>query len=194
VDEGSFLDWMPDEEGGPDIEDSFLTRWASGQAATLDQLGMLLGREILQGDVEPLTWAMAEIGRERTGGRYLLDVAVHQAITRMIAAWFDSGYDLLLTPTMAEVAPRLGEIDTAEDGMAAFDRCLPSGAYTALFNITGQPAVSVPLHRTEDGVPVGVQLVAPFGREDLCLRIAAQLERAEPWAGRTPPVFAGSDR
>ncbi len=191
IDEGSFLDWMPDAEGGPDIEDSFITRWAAGQAATLAQLGMLIGREVTADDVEPLTWEMARIGTERTGGRYLMDVAIHQAMTRMIAGWFDSGYDLLLTPTMAEVAPPLGVIDTAAPGLEAFDRCLGSGAFTALFNITGQPAVSVPLHWTEDGVPVGVQLVAPFGREDLCLRIAAQLERAAPWADRTPPVFAG---
>jgi amidase len=110
----------------------------------------------------------------------------------MVAGWFASGYDLLLTPTMAEIAPPLGVIDTAaDDPMDAFTRCLPSGAFTALFNITGQPAISVPLHWTEEGVPVGVQLVAPFGREDLCLRIAAQLERAAPWADRTPPIFAG---
>lgn len=191
VDEGSFPEFPPASEGGPDLKDSFMTRWASGQAATLTQLGMLLGREITAEDVEPLTWELAQIGNERTGGHYLLDVGIHQAMTRMIAGWFESGFDLLLTPTMAEVAPKLGEIDTSADGLAAFDRSMPSGAFTALFNITGQPAISVPLHWTDDGLPVGVQLVAPLGREDLCLRIAAQLERAQPWADRTPPVFAG---
>jgi amidase/aspartyl-tRNA(Asn)/glutamyl-tRNA(Gln) amidotransferase subunit A len=93
---------------------------------------------------------------------------------------------------MAEVAPQLGEIDTSQPDLAAYRRCLPSGAFTALFNLTGQPAVSVPLHWTGDGVPVGVQFVAPFGREDLLVRIAAQLERAAPWAERTPPVFAAA--
>ena len=64
--------------------------------------------------------------------------------------------------------------------MDAFHRAFPSGAFTAIFNVTGQPAISLPLHWTEDGVPVGVQLVAPFGREDLLIRVAAQLERSSP--------------
>lgn len=193
IDEGNPLDTLPAGEGGPDIEDSFLTRWAAGQAATLTQLGMLLGRPITEHDVEPLTWTMAQIGHERTSGRYLLDVGIHQGLSRVVAGWFETGYDLLLTPTMAEIAPPLGEIDTAaSDPMSAFTRCLPSGAFTAIFNITGQPAVSIPLHWTADGVPVGVQLVAPFGREDLLIRIAAQLEKAAPWAERTPPVFAAA--
>ena len=191
VDEHSFLDMIPEGEGGPDIGDTFLTRWAAGQAAILSQLGMLLGREVTENDVESLTWQLAQIGRERDGGRYLQDVALHQALSRMIAGWFQSGYDLLLTPTMAEVAPPLGAIDTSEPDLGGYRRCLPSGAFTALFNVTGQPAISLPLHWTDDGVPVGVQLVAPFGREDLLLRIAAQIERAAPWADRTPPVWAG---
>jgi len=190
VDDGSIADVLPSGEGVPDLEESFLTRWAAGQAATLTQLGMLIGRPLTADDVERLTWDMAVIGHERDGARYLLDVGLHQAIARMIAAWFEGGYDLLLTPTMAEVAPKLGEIDTSLPDLAAYQRCLPSGAFTAIFNLTGQPAINVPLHWTGDGVPVGVQFVAPFGREDLLIRIAAQLEKAAPWAERTPPVFA----
>jgi amidase len=70
-------------------------------------------------------------------------------------------------------------------------RATPIATYTAPANITGQPAISLPLHWAEDGMPIGVQLVAAFGREDLLLRVAAQLEEAQPWAGRTPSVFAG---
>ncbi len=177
---------------GVDIQDSFLTRWAAGQAAVLGQIEMLLGRELGADDVEPLTWTLAQIGRERDSGRYLRDVAVHQGISRMIAGWFEGGHDLLLTPTMAEVAPKLGSFDdSGEDPMDAFHRAFPSGAFTALFNVTGQPAISLPLHMSADGVPVGVQLVAPLGREDLLIRVAAQLERAEPWAERRAPVYAG---
>ena len=192
VEDKSFLDLIPEGGDGPDIGDSFLTRWAAGQAATLGTFSMLLGREITADDVEPLTWALARIGHERDGGRYLMDVGLHQGLSRMIAGWFESGYDLLLTPTMAEVPPPIGAIDTwSENPLDGYTRCLPSGAFTALFNVTGQPAISLPLHWTEEGLPVGVQLVAPFGREDLLLRIAAQIERAQPWADRTPPVFAG---
>ena len=185
------FDLLPADGGGIDIEDTFLTRWAAGQTAVLMQMGMLLGRELTAEDVEPLTWTLAEIGNERSSGRYLLDVGVHHGLSRMIAGWFAAGHDLLLSPTMAEVAPKLGSFDQhGDDPMEAFHRAFPSGAFTALFNVTGQPAISLPLHWTDEGVPVGVQLVAPFGREDLLIRIAAQLERAEPWADRTPPVFA----
>jgi amidase len=178
-------------EAGMNIQDSFLTRWAAGQAAFCDQIAMLVGRELTAEDVEPLTWTLAGIGRERSSGRYLHDVSIHQTISRMIAGWHEAGNDLLLTPTMAEVAPKLGSFDdTGPDPMQAFHRGFPCGAFTALFNVTGQPAISLPLHWTAEGVPVGVQLVAPFGREDLLIRVAAQLERAQPWAGRRPPVFA----
>ena len=153
---------------------------------------MLLGRAITEDDVEKLTWDLAVIGHERTGARYLLDVGLHQALSRMVAVWFESGYDLLLTPTMAEVAPKLGEIDTSLPDLAAYHRCLPLGAFTALFNLTGQPGINVPLHWTDDGVPVGTQFAAPLGREDLLIRIAAQLEKAAPWADRTPPVYAAA--
>ena len=190
--DSSPADTMGGADGGVDIQDSFLTRWAAGQAAILDQVGMLVGREIGADDVEPLTWALAQIGRERDGGRYLRDVGLHQAISRFVAGWFEAGHDLLLTPTMAEVAPKLGSFDdSGEDPFQAFTRAFPSGAFTALMNITGQPAISLPLHWTEEGVPVGAQLVAPFGREDLLIRAAAQLERAQPWADRRPRRLGG---
>lgn len=191
VDDSSPMDMLGDADGGIDIQDSFLTRWAAGQAAVLDQIGTIAGRPVEADDVEPLTWALAEIGRSRDSGRYLRDVGLHHGISRMIAGWYEAGHDLLLTPTMAEIAPKLGSFDdSGADPMDAFHRAFPSGAFTALFNVTGQPAISLPLHWTEEGVPVGAQLVAPFGREDLLIRVAAQLERAQPWADRHPGVFA----
>ena len=182
-----------DATGGVDIDlqDGFLTRWAASQAAVLDRLSLTLGRELGPDDVEPLTWRLAEIGRERSSGRYLNDVAVHQAITRAIAAWYESGFDLLLTPTMAEPPVPLGTHDDAgPDPLAAYRRALPQGAFTAIANVTGQPAISLPLHWTPGGLPVGVQLVSAYGREDVLIAAAAQLERERPWAGRTPPAFA----
>ena len=190
VEESSFADTA--FGGDMDITDSFLTRWAAGQTMILDTLGLALGRQITADEVEPLTWALAEIGRERSAGRYLADVALHQTVSRMVQAWYDSGFDLILSPTMAEPPQPLGTWDdSGDDPMDAFHRALPQGAFTALFNVTGQPAISLPLHWTPDGLPVGVQLVSPFGREDVLIQVAAQLERAKPWADRTPPVFAG---
>ncbi len=174
-----------------DLEDTFMTRWAAGQAATLDQFADQLGREVEAHEVEPLTWALAEIGRERSSGRYLRDVAIHQLVTRAIAGWHESGFDLLLTPTMAEPPVPLGTYDdSGEDPLDAFRRAIPAGAFTAVFNATGQPAISLPLHWNDDGLPIGIQLVAAYGREDILIRIAAQLEQARPWADRRPPVFA----
>ena len=69
-------------------------------------------------------------------------------------------------------------------------RSAPYGVCTLPFNMSGQPAISLPLHWTPDGLPIGVQLVAAFGREDLLLAVAAQLEQAAPWAGRRPPLHA----
>ena len=71
-------------------------------------------------------------------------------------------------------------------------RAIPFGTFTAGFNTTGQPAISLPLHLTDDGLPVGVQLVAAYGREDVLLRVAAQIEQARPWAERRPPVHAAT--
>jgi amidase len=174
-----------------DVIDTFLTRWMSGQAATLDQLQMVVGKEIGPGDVERLTWALAEEGRRRTAAQYISAVGQHQLISRMIAGWFESGFDLLLTPTLGEPPPPLGSFDdSGADPVAALMRGVQTATFTALFNVTGQPAISLPLHWSDDGLPIGVQLVAGFGEEDLLLRVAAQLEEARPWADRVPAAVA----
>jgi amidase len=174
-----------------DIVDTFLTRWMAGQAATFDQLQIVVGREIEPGDVEPLTWALAEEGRRRTAAQYVLAVGQHQLISRMIAGWFESGFDLLLTPTLGEPPPPLGSFDdSGEDPVAALMRGAQTATFTATFNVTGQPAISLPLHWSEDGLPIGVQLVAPFGEEGVLIRVASQLEEARPWADRVPAAVA----
>jgi amidase len=174
-----------------DIIEPFLVRWAAGQAQALDQLGTVNGQPIGPDDVEPLTWALAEIGRKRSAGEYLEAVGQHQVMSRMFAGVHESGFDLLLTPTMGEPPPPLGTFDdSGPDPMAAFERAFLAGCFTAAFNATGQPAISLPLHWSEAGLPIGVQLVAPLGGEDLLLRVASQLEQAVPWADRTAPAFA----
>lgn len=178
--------------GQLDLMDTFMTRWAAGQAATLRQLGMVIGREVTREDVEPLTWALAEKGHSDSAADYLSAVGVHQMMSRFIAGMYESGYDLLMSPTLGETPPPLGSFDQSEsDPLATFHRATKTGTFTAAFNATGQPAISLPLHWTEDGLPVGVQFIAPTGREDILIALAAQLERAQPWADRRPPVFAG---
>jgi amidase len=180
-----------EEIEGLDLVDTFLTRWMAGQAATLAELQQVVGREIHADDVEPLTWALAEEGRRRSAGEYLLAVGRHQLITRIVAGWFESGLDLLLTPTTGESPPPLGTFDdSGEDPLGAIHRARITAGFTALLNATGHPAISLPLHWSPEGLPIGVQLVAPYGREDVLIRVAAQLERARPWSERVPETSA----
>jgi amidase len=170
----------------------FLVRWTSGIAWNLGYWSKKADREIGPGDVEPCTWALAEQGRTHTAAAYLESIEFAQTAARRVAAWWeDDGFDLLLTPTTGEPATRLGEFDAPPDNpVAPILRAVPIATFTAGFNSSGQPAISLPLHQTADGVPVGVQLVAAMGREDLLLRVAAQLEQAAPWGDRVPELFA----
>jgi amidase len=182
---------VPAVDEGFDLIETFLTRWYAGQTEVLDQLSVILGRQLGPDDVEPLTWAMAEEGRRRHSGQYLGAVSQHQAVGRMLGLWFEAGHDLLLTPTMGELPPPLGSFANApEDPLRTIHRGERTAGFTALINATGNPAISLPLTWSEDGLPIGVQLVAPLGREDVLLRIASQLEEAHPWADRVPGAFA----
>src|SRR5207244_136986 len=150
------------------------------------------GKAIGPDDVETLTWAFCEMGRSYSGTQWLSSREWLHAWSRRMAAWWQDGFDVLVTPTIAEPPPTLGELDSPPDNpLPGRFRAPPLVPYTPPFNVTGQPAVSLPLHWNEAGLPIGVQLVAAFGREDLLLRLAAQLEEAQPWAGRIPPVHAG---
>jgi amidase len=160
-------------------------------AMALDSWARRIGREIGEDDVEPLTWAMARAARERSAPEYVTHVTREHAHGRNLAAWWEQGFDLLLTPTCAAPPPALGYLATdRENPLASYLRAAPFGAYTLHFNLSGQPAISLPLHTSEEGLPVGVQLVAATGREDLLIRVASQIEKAEPWAARLPPVHA----
>src|SRR5207248_3378044 len=182
----------PAEMDNPDLVSNFLTRWTAGVDWNLKYWGAAIGRELGADDVEPCTWALAEQGRTHSGGDLLRAIEEAQRGSRRLATWWsEDGFDLLLTPTCAEPPPRLGEHDAPPDNpLQPIVRATPFAVFTAGFNTTGQPAISLPLHVTADGLPVGVQLVAAFGREDLLLRVASQIEEARPWAERTPPVHA----
>ncbi|MGO4692265.1 amidase [Glaciibacter sp. 2TAF33] len=114
-------------------------------------------------------------------------------LTRAVGTFFTE-YDLLVTPTLAQLPARHGELDYDDPGYSMRDwlrRIYQYGPFTAAFNVSGNPAISLPLGQSREGLPIGVQLVAATGREDLLLQVAAQLEQAQPWAGRQPSVFAG---
>jgi amidase len=161
-----------------------------GLAASLEYWAQRTGRPITQDDVEGATWALAELGRVPTGVQLATAREWLQLNSRRVQEWWGD-WDLLLTPTLAHPPPPLGHF-AAEPGNP-FAGMLKAGAFvpfTPTFNATGQPAVSLPLHWSDEGLPIGVQLVAAYGREDLLLRVAAQLEAARPWADRWPPVRA----
>jgi amidase len=157
----------------------------------LRELGRMLGRPALAEDVEPYLWTVADPhGPSVSPEEYLEAAAAQQAWAVRVSSWFAAGWDLLVTPTVPEPPPRLADLDGAVlDPYTLLDRMAPHLAFTEPFNVTGHPAISLPLHWTADGLPLGVQLVARLGREDLLLRVAAQLEDAAPWAGRRPSIF-----
>ena len=171
----------------PSTAQTFGARWCVQALRTVTATGQLVGRPLTADDVEPITWIMAEAGKGFTGLDYANAMYASAVFTRKVASWWDEGFDLLLTPTLGAPPPKLGELLNPAGGAAAVAALVP---YTTHFNVTGQPAISLPLHWNEAGLPIGVQLAAPYGREDLLLRIAAQLEQAAPWAGRRPPVSA----
>jgi amidase len=155
----------------------------------LEYWGAQLGRAIGPKDVEVYTWTLAEMGRSVSASSYIASTIWLQRYTRRLLEWWSQGFDLLLSPTMAEPPVRLGVLrSTPDEPLIGFVRAVPLVVFTGPFNVSGQPAISLPLHWSADGLPIGIQLVAPYGREDLLLRVAAQLEEAQPWRTRRPPV------
>ncbi|MFD3444268.1 amidase [Microbacteriaceae bacterium 4G12] len=123
----------------------------------------------------------------------LAAVEAQNRVTRPIGMFLDE-HDLLVTPTLGRLPLPHGSLDQDTEGLGARDwlrRILEVGPFTAPFNVSGHPAISLPLAQSREGLPIGVQLVAAAGREDLLLQVAAQLEEALPWRNRQPPVFAG---
>ena len=187
--EPAYPDVLDDERYIP----QFLVRWSAGVDWNLRYWSAKAGREIGPDDVEQLTWALAEMGRSHNAGEYLRAVEYAQTVTRRAAEWWAGGFDLMLTPTLALPPLPLGSyVADAENPLMPIVTATPVAVFTAGFNATGQPAISLPLHMSVEGLPIGVQLVAAYGREDLLLRVASQLEEAAPWADRTPPIFAGA--
>ena len=115
-------------------------------------------------------------------------IAELHRLTRGIVARFDTEFDLLVTPTLTIEPPEVGLLDAVHRQGGPVIEVVAMAAFTAVFNITGQPAISLPLHVAPSGLPVGVQIVAGPWREAQLVRVASQLEQAAPWFDRRPPL------
>lgn len=148
----------------------------------------LTGREPTEDAVEPLTWEIYERSLRQDTLTYLGVVAELQAVARTIVRELSS-FDVVLTPALAQRPLVTGACHgRGPDAWEHFRRSGEFTPYTAIVNVTGQPAISLPLYHGEDGLPLAVQLIGPPAREEVLLRLAAQLEAARPWAGRVPQI------
>ncbi|MGQ4390440.1 amidase [Streptomyces sp. SAS_270] len=141
--------------------------------------------------VEPHNRALRDAARSIDSWAYAEAVKKTQQLSRRIVEGFVAGFDLLVTPTMACLPPLVGawRAGTDDNPLMALLNSYPMGVFTSVFNVTGQPAISVPLHHDDaTGLPVGVQIVAAPWREDLLLQVARTLELAHPWADRRPAL------
>jgi amidase len=172
--------------GDADFHRHFIVLVATSVAAELDDWSALLGRTVSRDEYEPDNQTFAALGSSVPATTYLESQLWFETWRRGMASfWSHDGYDLLLTPVTAFPPALIGELSEPVLGQ---QRVIETLQYTAQFNVTGQPAMSVPLHWTDDGLPVGIQLVAGYGKEGLLLRVASQLEQAAPWGERRPRV------
>ena len=169
--------------------------WTAFLAASVGMYAQMTGNEPSPETLEATTLACAQHGMQLSALELMEADVIQNVVTRTVRGWFaQEGIDVLLTPTMAEPRLPLGLLDADDpDHDAAgwagwiFRWC----PFTALFNMTGQPAISLPVVTADDGGPLGLQFVGNFGQEATLLRLAAQLEEARPWMDRVPEVHAG---
>lgn len=180
----------PDYPRALDAEDDarhFMRVVAASIAHDIDEVAARVGRPPAADELEPHTAIIYRKGQALSATDYLRAQVWWQRYARDIQHWWTTGFDVLLTPTTTAPPPRIGAFTGSEaDPMAPLRGTVPYIAYTMPFNLTGQPAISLPLHVGREGLPIGVQLVAALGREDLLYGLAGQLERAAPWAQRRP--------
>ena len=154
-----------------------------------------VGREPGEDEIEPLTRALWQAGEKVTAADWLLAVEDIQRFSRRVARFF-TGFDAFLTPTMSAPPLPIGTmVSTPEDPWRSLEVSSQTVRYAGVVaNLTGNPAMSVPLWWNDDGLPIGVHFLGRFGDEATLIRLAAQLETAQPWAGRRPAVHAARPR
>lgn len=169
--------------------------WTANAALRLNALSTVTGRPVTPAILEPATFAVYQYGSRVSGTELLAALQTRNIVTRTAGRLFQH-YDVVLSPTLPELAPRIGEynrVETSIDGLGWIAHVLGQTPFTALANVAGLPAMSMPLSFDDTtGLPIGAQFGAGFGREDVLFRLAAQLETAMPWAHRHPRVWAGT--
>ena len=176
----------------------YVTVVGTNVARALESWGEKVGVRVAEEDVEPLTWELGRRGAEVSAPRLLATLEFVHSFGRRLAEWWEGGFDLLLTPTQALPPVSLGTLgSTPAEPLNGFLLSAPYGVFTLPFNLSGQPAISLPADWTNGddpawpaGLPLGAQLVAPYGGERILLSVAAQLEREMAWGDRRPPLFA----
>ncbi len=184
---GHSVDEIDSPWKGRDLRPAFMKLWCVSVGSGVVQGGWVTGREPSPELLEPLTWWLYQQARALSSLDYALAIGELQAAARAIVASVCADHDVVLLPTLARRPLRIGELDTQSDDPAAVFRLSEQFTpHTALFNVTGQPAISLPLHHGDDGLPTGVQLVGPPAGEATLLALAAQLEAARAWSERRP--------
>jgi Asp-tRNA(Asn)/Glu-tRNA(Gln) amidotransferase A subunit family amidase len=157
-------------------------------AAMLDRVGQLVGTEVTPDGVEPMTWRLAERGWKASSADFAASKSIVNMATRTVAEFLKK-YDAVLTPTLATPPPELGYLDTVNLSFEELQRrVFHFLTFTWLHNVTGLPAMSVPLGWNADGLPVGVQFAGRYADEATLYRLAGQLEQSRPWRDKVPPV------
>jgi amidase len=178
-------DWFDDK-----YVPNFIKLWSAGCAAQVKEIGALLGG-IDVGLLEPLTRELYESGHEISAPDLIVALDELRALARRVVAFWDA-HDVFVTPTLAQPPIEIGGLDPGP-GEPTTEMLRKSAAFvpfTPAFNVTGQPAFSLPLHHSPDGLPIGVHLVGPPVGEELLISLAAQLEQARPWLDRRPVAAA----
>lgn len=169
------------------IAQAFSTLWEAGCAAIIRPIAIGRGHAVQVEEVEPLTWEIYQRGLRVTPREYRRAEAALQTVSAVIARFFDS-FDVWLTPVMPDPPVPLGSLNTLTRAATSetLERATKYAAFSAVPNITGQPAMSVPLYWNGEGLPIGSQFIGRTGDETTLFRLASQLERARPWAHRHP--------
>ncbi len=174
---------------GMELWQKFTTILAAGVAWALADWSRRLDKELTPDRFEPFVWAFSERGRAVSGPDYLMALQDVQRQVRALSTFYED-HDMWLTTTLGQPPVPLGTLVYRDDPFELRRRMATFSPYTYLANASGQPAISLPLHWTDDGLPVGLHFTGRFGDEAALLRLAGQLEQAKPWADRKPEICA----